>query len=80
MIEIINVVSAIKQYDTEINIVDYDDYREHNIDITGSKGLLMCVVSDLNNEFPDLRLRERDIQETGANCLLRFTIYDYDDL
>ena len=74
------VLRAVERYDTEIDTVDYDDYKEHNIDISGSKATLMCVVSELNEEFPDLELRERDIQETGANCLLRFTIYDYDDL
>ena len=72
--------SEVNKYDVEIEDKRYDDYAEHSIDVSGSKGTLMCLVEELNEEFPDLGLTERDIQETGASCLLRFTVYeDFDE-
>ena len=63
------------QQKTEIHSNRYDDYAEHQIDVDGSKLDLLILVEDLNDLF-DLDLRERDIQETGASCMLRFSVYE----
>ena len=65
--------AELRYYEVETETEEYDDYNINNIDVSGSKGTLMCLVSELNEKFPELNLGERDIQETGSSCLLRFS-------
>jgi len=72
--EYIDLRNDLSDYNVETDSSEYDDYILHQIDVSGSKCSLMCLVEYLNRTISELRLRETDIQETGASCLLRFEV------
>ncbi len=51
----------------------YDDWADNEVDVYGSQSELEELVEDLNDAY-DLKLTNKDIQETGSECLLRFQV------
>ena len=70
--------SELRGYTVETHTDKYpeDDYNMHQVCVFASKCSLMCLVSELNEIFPELAIRERDIQETGASCQLDIDVME----